>query len=450
MAGRLGAHGVRVLHDRCTLRPGQVVVHAVEEAIRQATTGIQVLSPAARDEPWLWQEYAALLHASVERGLRLIPVLHGEVELPPFAATRVPMDFRALDAGRLEAKVAELARLLLDGEPGGTPGPSPEVLDATRAAHRRPPAAPTEPNLVVCYARSDTDYGERLASHLRAHELAVWTIGRLTWGDDYLWRIREQLRHALAVIVLMSTAAQDSADLTREILEGQRHGREFFPVLLEGDRHHLLASSWYFDARGGALPGDAELRLLRRLAGADEGPPPPPPAPPPPGPRPPRPGPAPGGEPTARLRQFLAEREFAHADLLTTSLLLAAAGRQESGWLRRRDGERLPAALLTEIDAAWSAASGGRHGFRAQRGRAGLTGRGRHADFLELSAAYGWRGSPDETVPRYAEFATRGGPGFYPTLRNPQCEQYLDWYDQWTETALAVHARLREWEGEAA
>ncbi|MPY56982.1 GUN4 domain-containing protein, partial [Streptomyces spongiae] len=144
------------------------------------------------------------------------------------------------------------------------------------------------------------------------------------------------------------------------------------------------------------------------------------------------------------LEALLAEHETEHADLLTTTLLLEAVDRLETGWLRRSDGKRLPEALLSGIDSLWSRFSGGAYGFGAQVRRARVSG-GRHADFMALSVGYGWRSSPYETVPKYQHFTGAAGRfAFFPTLRNPQSEQYRDWYDQWTETVLAVHLRLRE------
>jgi hypothetical protein len=255
----------------------------------------------------------------------------------------------------------------------------------------------------------------------------------------------------------MSPAAEDSEDVEREILEGQWHGREFFPVLLRGDRSFLLASSWYFDARGGVLPGDAELRRLRRihqayLSGH-------PVAPPGATTLPIRAPIAriPEGIPLRRLRGFLKEREFAHADLLTTSLVLAAARRLDTGWMDRRDPRVLPASLLAGIDAAWSEQTDGQQGFQQQLDLYRLSGQG-GTDFLDLAEAYGWKTATSagptfgerHATRKYHEFVGRSPipAGFFPTLRNQQIEVYPGWYDRWRSTVVAVHLRLRDWEKE--
>jgi hypothetical protein len=469
---RLRVHGVKALGDRHRLLPGSVVVHEVEDAIRSATTGLVVLSPAALSQPWLRQEYAALFQASATRDLRLVPILVGDAEPPPFAATRLPMDFRRLpvDGEAFDERAALLARIIRGDPP---PGPGDVLRDVhdiqdiqddlsiVRATPPRPLTAPAEPSVVICYAREDLEYVRRLTHQLATFGLPVWTVGRLTWGDDWVWAIRRQLASALAVVVVMSPQAQAADDLTRDILEGQRHGRAFFPILLSGERHYLLASSWYFDARGGALPGDAELQQLQRLRE--------------PGHRTPPASTAVGAvgdvgdvaavrapvdASLATLSALLAAGEAEQADVLTTTLLLQEAGRHEFGFIRPvgADAARLPEALLDAVDAAWSglAAGGtpGLHGFRAQLRRSRLEGRG-HRAFAALAAAYGWSGSPHPyaTSPRYETFvrpaaaAPAAHPAFFPTLRNPQNESQKDWHDQWSLTVRAVHQRLLAWSG---
>ena len=56
------------------------------------------------------EEYAVLLSQAHSRGGRFIPVVIDDVVLPPFAAIRQPLDFRAVSASAYDGKVAELAR----------------------------------------------------------------------------------------------------------------------------------------------------------------------------------------------------------------------------------------------------------------------------------------------------------------------------------------------------
>jgi len=311
-----------------------------------------------------------------------------------------------------------------------------------------------ESSFFISYAHADAAYVARLADHLRRSTLPLWFDAELRWGSRFTQEIRRRVAHALGVIVVMSPAAAASEWVEREILEGQRHDRELLPILLGGERLFLLASSHWFDARDGALPGERELRQLRglrddshgslRAAEATET----------------HPTPAPTTAPAAhvpvdlaveKVRAYLAEGRIDHADILTTSLLLEAVGRLDSGWMRRSDGRDLPFDLLRSIDDAWSGSSRGVHGFGAQlslhRRHPEGAPAGRQRDFSALARALGWTGGRHDSTPRYGAFVGRADhrAGFFPTLRNPQLERHQSWYDQWMETAMAVHLQLRRW-----
>lgn len=454
LAARLTAHGLNVFFDQWSLGPGQVVLHEVERSLLDSANGVVVVSPASERSSRAREEYAALAHASAERGLRFVPVLLGSVDVPPFAANRVWQDFTGLAGQAYEKKAAELIAALT-GRPPRNGSVPPETASAALPSPSRPLTAPEQPAFVVCAAAGDLRYGDRLAGQLREAGLPVWSLGDLRPGDPHFWTIRQQLAHALAVLVVMTPDSQDSDDITRMILEGRRHGRPFVPVLLHGALNYHLADTWYVDARGGRLLEESELALLHRfhraqaagrpLAAAEV-------------------LPRPLAEPAVpavrvpvaaaleRLRRLLAEDEYEHADLETTKLLLDEAGRLAEGWIPQRLGPALSTEALAGIDAVWAAHSGGRQGFRAQLGQGGRVSPGRRgtAGFVPLSVALGWRATAEQDIPlHYRDFVARAGPdrrtGFFPTLRNPQSEDFPDGYDQWTTTVLAVHMRLREW-----
>jgi len=117
----------------------------------------------------------------------------------------------------------------------------------------------------VSYARPDEKYVDRLVRHLQDEGLPTWHDQQMGWGKQIPQEIRERIMDALAIIVVMSPASYASAWVEREILEGQRHDRDFLPILLAGERLFLLASSNYFDARKGGLPGSREVAQLRRV-----------------------------------------------------------------------------------------------------------------------------------------------------------------------------------------
>lgn len=112
-AWQLEGQGFRVARDEVVLKPGDLLVHAIEQAIRDSAHGILVFSTASVASGWVQQEYAALMQRSIQAGLRFIPVVIDDVELPGFAATRYYADFRDVSAAgydRLIAKITEALR----------------------------------------------------------------------------------------------------------------------------------------------------------------------------------------------------------------------------------------------------------------------------------------------------------------------------------------------------
>src|SRR5690348_10924137 len=113
-ADGLERSGLQVFRQERDIAPGQVELRRIEEAIGTADTGLLVLSPAALADAAATDEYAALLREATGRGLQLVPVLYGtvDVRVPPLAGTRVWADFRGLDGAGYDAKVAALARVV--------------------------------------------------------------------------------------------------------------------------------------------------------------------------------------------------------------------------------------------------------------------------------------------------------------------------------------------------
>ncbi|MFI6174338.1 toll/interleukin-1 receptor domain-containing protein [Nonomuraea sp. NPDC051191] len=108
----LEAQGITVARDEVVLRIGDVLVHTIELAIRQSMHGILVFSPSSVASGWVKQEYATLMHQSIETGRRFIPVVIGDVELPGFAQTRYYADFRNAPPDKHALLVTKMAEAL--------------------------------------------------------------------------------------------------------------------------------------------------------------------------------------------------------------------------------------------------------------------------------------------------------------------------------------------------
>jgi tetratricopeptide (TPR) repeat protein len=121
LAGNLHRAGLDVFLDKWEIAPGDVLVHQLEEGLRHSRTGILVVSPASVSRPWVREEYAVMVGRAVEGRQRLIPVLLGDVELPPFAANRVWIDFRGADGPEYADRVGELVTAVRDERPERPP-----------------------------------------------------------------------------------------------------------------------------------------------------------------------------------------------------------------------------------------------------------------------------------------------------------------------------------------
>jgi hypothetical protein len=87
----------------------------VEKAIEASRHGIVLMTGATMQEPWVQEEYAALLTKAVDQGRRLIPVLVGggrSFPMPPFLRTRHPADLRDADQSTYSDGVRSIARAL--------------------------------------------------------------------------------------------------------------------------------------------------------------------------------------------------------------------------------------------------------------------------------------------------------------------------------------------------
>jgi TIR domain len=104
--------GFKVARDEVILQPGDVLLHAIEAAIRDSAHAILVFSPASVASGWVQNEYAALMQRSIEHGARFIPVIIKDVELPLFAATRFYVDFRHVSKAEYDARIASIVKAL--------------------------------------------------------------------------------------------------------------------------------------------------------------------------------------------------------------------------------------------------------------------------------------------------------------------------------------------------
>ncbi|MGW2836027.1 TIR domain-containing protein, partial [Streptomyces sp. NPDC001286] len=94
LAENLHRLGLDVWLDQWQVSGGDLVASRLQDGLAKASAVVAVISRFWVDSGWCGEEFAAAVTAAVERRQRLIPVLLGEVALPPFLASRFRIDFR--------------------------------------------------------------------------------------------------------------------------------------------------------------------------------------------------------------------------------------------------------------------------------------------------------------------------------------------------------------------
>ena len=96
---------------------GLIVLLEKERAILSTANGVLLFSRASMVQPAMLEDYAALLARVHDGGRRFIPVLIDDVELPPFAAIRKPLDLRGARGADYDRQVGRLIRAVRGPQP---------------------------------------------------------------------------------------------------------------------------------------------------------------------------------------------------------------------------------------------------------------------------------------------------------------------------------------------
>jgi TIR domain len=109
----------------------------LQQRLAVSESVVFVVSPGSVGRGWVNEEFAAAIAASVRGRQRVIPVLLGDVELPPFVAGRLYIDFRHTDSP--EAYLRQVAQLVraIRGEPSADrPQPGEPLVVPGSTAYR--------------------------------------------------------------------------------------------------------------------------------------------------------------------------------------------------------------------------------------------------------------------------------------------------------------------------
>jgi tetratricopeptide (TPR) repeat protein len=199
LAENLHRAGLDVFLDAWEITPGDVVVHQLERGLLTSRNGVLVISPASVARPWVQQEYAVMVSRAVEGSQRLIPVLLGDVEIPPFAATRLWVDFRGADGPEYERRVRLLVAALR-GERPQRPARDSELAVPPRSGLRPEGARRT----TLRISRDET------VLEVEGKQAAGRAVGPTQRLEEQLWQVERARRrgpHAADLAVRASGEA---------------------------------------------------------------------------------------------------------------------------------------------------------------------------------------------------------------------------------------------------
>jgi hypothetical protein len=113
LADNLVRSGLEVWQDRYELTGGDLLARRLQDGLARSRAVVLVVSANSLGRGWVEEEFAAAVAGVADGTQRLVPVLLGDVALPPFIASRLWVDFRAVASpDEYVAKVHELVRVL--------------------------------------------------------------------------------------------------------------------------------------------------------------------------------------------------------------------------------------------------------------------------------------------------------------------------------------------------
>ncbi|WP_319594492.1 tetratricopeptide repeat protein, partial [Streptomyces sp. ID05-04B] len=144
LAENLHRLGLEVFLDQWEVTAGDRLASRLQDGLAKAGAVVVVVSEHWVASGWCGEEFAAAVTAAVERGQRLVPVLLGEVALPPFVASRLYVDFRHVASPQQYVGLVERLERAVRGLPTGQRPERGEPLVAPPTAYWPEGPTPTE------------------------------------------------------------------------------------------------------------------------------------------------------------------------------------------------------------------------------------------------------------------------------------------------------------------
>jgi hypothetical protein len=113
-------------------------------------------------------------------------------------------------------------------------------------------------HIFISYSRSDIDYVKKLEQRLVSEGFSVWRDNHIRTGDAWWQVVKNNLRDAAVMLVVMTETAASSTWVLRETAIADFLEKPVFPLLLsgepQGDAWSIYAFIHYTDVRNNGLP----------------------------------------------------------------------------------------------------------------------------------------------------------------------------------------------------
>ncbi|MFF3419639.1 TIR domain-containing protein [Streptomyces sp. NPDC002698] len=247
LAENLHRLGLDVWLDQWEVAGGDLVASRLQDGLAKAGAVVVVVSRHWMDSGWCGEEFAASVTAAVERGQRLIPVLLGEVTLPPFLASRLRVDFYRVASPQQYEELVKQVERAVRGLPSGQRPERGGPLVVPPTAYR--PDGPTHVELRIG--------AESVVSSAADREVSCAPQGVDRDLEQKLWGLqRARARAAGGMILrrlpLLEEAAAPAGPAGALAAVGEALGKRF----VHGDAAHELVSQ-----EGLARARNASLRI---------------------------------------------------------------------------------------------------------------------------------------------------------------------------------------------